>query len=542
MRVAILLAIVALVAAIDPIIIKGNKFFNSVSGNQFYVIGVDYAPSTSTPDPLADTTSLNRDIPYFKQLGINTIRVYSTDSTANHTAGLQLLANAGIYLILDVTDSSFSINSGAPNWDLQLFNQVKAKLTPFLGQPGVLGFLAGNEVVNNWNQTNAAAYVKASIRDVKAYIKSQGYSTPVGYAATDVPANVPLQEYLDCISRDTSVDFYGLNTYRWCGNVTYSQTSYPELAQQFGNYHAPFIFTEYGCNTVNGTIIERPFTEVQAIYGSQMTGFLSGGLVYEWSQETNQYGLVTISGSTVTPRNDFNNLKNQIAQISPTIATLSGTSDTTSTVDSCPSQNQNGNTFLTYTASNTLPPTPNATICSCMFNQLNCITSVTDINNAASITADIQANTGFICGVIDCSAINANSGTGVYGQYSGCNALQRASYVLNAYYNQNKNQGRSACDQGNFKSVQFVASPSNQCDLGAAVTTTPAATAPVATTAAATSAAGTSSTVTTSTVTTSANPASTTATGSTTVRLGTGDARAIVPTILSVIIVCIMAL
>ena len=40
-----------------------------------------------------------------------------------------------------------------------------------------------------------------------------------------------------------------------------------------------------------------------------MTAVYSGGLVYEYSQESSNYGLVTISGSSVTERDDFTALK-----------------------------------------------------------------------------------------------------------------------------------------------------------------------------------------------------------------------------------------
>lgn len=44
-----------------------------------------------------------------------------------------------------------------------------------------------------------------------------------------------------------------------------------------------------------------------------MTGVYSGGLVYEYSMESNNYGLVEISGDTVTPTSDFTALQSQLA-------------------------------------------------------------------------------------------------------------------------------------------------------------------------------------------------------------------------------------
>jgi hypothetical protein len=53
------------------------------------------------------------------------------------------------------------------------------------------------------------------------------------------------------------------------------------------------------------------FTEVQALYGQQMT-VLSGGLVYEYTQEEQDYGLVVVNtNGSVTLRVDYDNLQGQ---------------------------------------------------------------------------------------------------------------------------------------------------------------------------------------------------------------------------------------
>lgn len=51
-------------------------------------------------------------------------------------------------------------------------------------------------------------------------------------------------------------------------------------------------FSEYGCNNVK----PRTFTNVPVLYGDQMS-VLSGGLVYEYTQESDEYGLVAINSS-----------------------------------------------------------------------------------------------------------------------------------------------------------------------------------------------------------------------------------------------------
>ena len=66
-----------------------------------------------------------------------------------------------------------------------------------------------------------------------------------------------------------------------------------------------------------------------------MTPVYSGGLVYEYSEEGNKYGLVTISGSTVTESQDFTNLANQYKQNQ---VSGDGGYKSTGTPSTCPTQ------------------------------------------------------------------------------------------------------------------------------------------------------------------------------------------------------------
>lgn len=48
-----------------------------------------------------------------------------------------------------------------------------------------------------------------------------------------------------------------------------------------------------------------------------MTPVYSGGLVYEYSEEGSGYGLVTISGNTITPKSDFTALMSALSKTPP---------------------------------------------------------------------------------------------------------------------------------------------------------------------------------------------------------------------------------
>jgi hypothetical protein len=68
--------------------------------------------SSKLADPTADLTRLRRDVKEFEKLGINTVRMYTVDNapSANHDEAMKLLADAGVYVALDVNTPQNSLN------------------------------------------------------------------------------------------------------------------------------------------------------------------------------------------------------------------------------------------------------------------------------------------------------------------------------------------------------------------------------------------------------------------------------------------------
>jgi hypothetical protein len=199
---------------------------------------------------------------------------------------------------------------------------VFATIDAFKSFDNTLGFFSGNEVVNDANNTAASTWVKATTRDMKAYIAKQSpRNIPVGYSAADVSSNrLPLAEYLNCGDDSTRGDFYAFNNYAWCGNSSYTQSGYDQRVAEFSNYSVPLFFSEYGCNLVQPRLFTEvgalcnPITNLTNIDSSQMTPVFSGGLVYEWSQEVSDYGLVDLTNGSVSLLPDYNNLKAEFAE------------------------------------------------------------------------------------------------------------------------------------------------------------------------------------------------------------------------------------
>ncbi|RPB28606.1 hypothetical protein L211DRAFT_777693 [Terfezia boudieri ATCC MYA-4762] len=295
---------VSLVSAIDTIEIKGRHFYNSKSGKPFFIKGVDYQPGGSAAvekgsDPLSDPEKCARDIFLFQKLGINTIRVYSVDPTLNHDECMTMLAGAGIYLVLDVNTplSNEHIYDMEPwtTYTPAYIKHVFECIEVFSGYDNTLAFLAGNEIVHTkGSELVSPKYIKSVVRDMKAYITHQiPRSIPVGYSNADhVEFRVSLAEYLAC-GEIGWVDFFAINSYQWCGDNTFEGSGYDVLVNDYKNYSLPIFFSEYGCNLVR----PRLFQETAALFSDQMTGVFSGGLIYEYSQEPADYGIVKIASN-----------------------------------------------------------------------------------------------------------------------------------------------------------------------------------------------------------------------------------------------------
>lgn len=244
--------------------------------------------SSGYTDPLADATACARDVPIMAELRTNVIRTYAINASADHSACMKLLSEAGIYVISDLSDPDLSIDRNDPSWTTNLFARYTSVVDELAQYNNTIGFFAGNEVSNTIATSDASAFVKAAVRDTKKYIKEKGYrSMGVGYATADVSdIRADMADYFDCGDAEDSIDFWGYNIYSWCGNSTYAKSKYQARTEEFANYSVPVFFAEYGCNEVT----PREFTEVKALYGDTMAEVWSGGIVYMYFQEANNYG------------------------------------------------------------------------------------------------------------------------------------------------------------------------------------------------------------------------------------------------------------
>ena len=180
-------------------------------------------------------------------------------------------------------------------------------------------------------------YVKAAIRDLKAYRNARGYrKIPLSYTTGDnAEIRVQVAEYLACGDVEDSAELYGLNLYSWCGNSSYYTSGYDKLYEQYQTYSLPVAFAETGCNIIS----PRDFADVQTMLGPVFQAVFSGAVVYEWRMEDNGFGIVEYPSSSLagfpTTLDEYNSLKTVFSSVNPT-GTAKADYEPSNTAPACP--------------------------------------------------------------------------------------------------------------------------------------------------------------------------------------------------------------
>lgn len=402
--------------------------------------------------------------------------MYAIDPDQDHSECMGLLQDAGIYVIADLGEPETSINRDTPAWNIDIYNRYTKVVDELQKYSNTLGFFAGNEVSNAPNNTIASAFVKAAVRDVKAYIIDKKYRPiGVGYATNDDETRTNLADYFNCGPPEQSIDFWGYNIYSWCGDSDLDKSSYTIRTKEFSTYNVPAFFAEYGCNKVQ----PRKFTEVAALFGDSLTPVWSGGILYMYFQETNNYGmppnglisvqaeisnidigLVKIGANKqVTTLADFNVYSTQIAKVTPS-GVKSADYKPTNTARACPTLGSS------WEAVSQLPPAPNPDICRCMAQNLTCVA------NSGLDAKSLKAQFDYICDDRqgnNCEGINADAKIGKYGAYSMCDPNDRLSWAFNTYFFDQTTNNPANDDPCNFDGDAKKQNPSSPSSCKAAV-------------------------------------------------------------------------
>ncbi|KAH0279238.1 glycolipid anchored surface protein GAS1, partial [Aureobasidium melanogenum] len=176
---------------------------------------------------------LEQNVVLFKELGINTLYIYSVDNTKQHDKAMKLLQEAGIYVVVGVSTPSCCINRSDP--------------------------------YGSYNTANVSSFLKTA--GVMA-----GYANTLGIVAT----------------------YHMLPNYGWAGIKSNMQMSgWNALIERYEKFAIPAFLSEYGVNTYQ----PRQFLETSALYSDPMTRVFSGGCVYDFTDTPNNFGLVAMPGA-----------------------------------------------------------------------------------------------------------------------------------------------------------------------------------------------------------------------------------------------------
>jgi len=298
-----------IVSEANPIIIRGQFLYDSVTGDRFFAKGVAYNPRNEkydksfgsnvkvegwvdkcvpgNPDgPLPYTEDVqsddheeewNTDLEAMANMGANTVRLYNIDPSKDHSKFMNKAASLGIYVIVPLNGKDWGFLPAFPSpscytQEIEGYGNVGVNALSFAKQvvkqfskfPNTLMFTVANELPQN-DKNGFAAFpcVKALTRDIHRYQKSCGSTmrkVPLIYSDVDMgpPDRGDIAKYLTCAveSEDDAVDAYGLNVYSWCDETypgdgkadNFKYSPYYQIEKGFKNFGVPLLFTEFGCN------------------------------------------------------------------------------------------------------------------------------------------------------------------------------------------------------------------------------------------------------------------------------------------------------
>lgn len=321
-------------SSLNPLVIKGTKFFDSATGDEVVIRGVDYYPRPNAGDLNANSIDLftethahvwQRDIPYLQALGINAIRIYAVNASQNHDGFMCAMERAGIYVVValshDCPTCAITRDEAPKCYPPALKEQGMAVISAFSKYSNTLAFSAGNEVNHvappgqpEWN----APCQKKFLSDMRHYIascsreESNGFGSmrkiPVGLVVADTDREDNAMYYnchdewrdqmgnLHNESDNEYAEFYGLNSYVACNGTANAYNEFlglEALQQSFAsyNYSIPVLLTEFGCisdsfPTIDEHEGQRNFLEARFLLEQPaLRDTFAGGLVFEYSME-----------------------------------------------------------------------------------------------------------------------------------------------------------------------------------------------------------------------------------------------------------------
>ncbi|MCJ1430073.1 1,3-beta-glucanosyltransferase gas1, partial [Sticta canariensis] len=272
-------------------------------------------------DPLTDNHDCSQPVLYLKNLHTNVIRTYYIDTSRDHSNCMALFAQAGIYVMVDLMTPGYVIDLLNPIWNDVLYNQYTSVIDTMHNYTNLPGFTLGDDVISGISQKHSGPYLKAAVRDMKAYIRQKSYRPiPVGSvnSVNGQDNNFTFSDYLNCGDKsEDNIDFWGANIRDWCessyngrtSNYTYS--SYAIATSALSAYPLPAFLAAYGC--ADPSYLD--FSDIDVIYGQLMSPVWSGGFFHQYfSRPDTSDGFVDPAGELTA---NYWNVSRHLAAVSP---------------------------------------------------------------------------------------------------------------------------------------------------------------------------------------------------------------------------------
>lgn len=259
---------------------------------------LDPYSAESNIDPLSDhwLPELRKDIPYFRELGINAISVNHKEASNNPTQALKLLRDAGIHVIITLlTDlrtlagrNGTAFDEPSDSIDIQeLYSPDRVlKMMTIINQTAdfenVLGYSLDFSILGRNGTTRIASLHRAAVRDAKHFLALRGgRQIPIGASVPDImPIRKPGMAFLAAGEPAERIDFFSFDCYSWVNKSSFKISGYQNLVEAYGDSPLPMFFSEYGANM---GFKAREFNEVECLFSPDMTGVFSGGFVQTYN-------------------------------------------------------------------------------------------------------------------------------------------------------------------------------------------------------------------------------------------------------------------
>jgi hypothetical protein len=315
-------------AANEPISTKGTWFWRG--DERLLIKGISYIPRTpggdpwsteSKVDPLDESRlgELKRDISVFRELGLNTIQVSALRPGKDYSKAMNLLADAGIYVLVTLFEDFPAPDEVGPSLDTtpyyttDLLKPALKVVDEMANYPNLLGFVVGAEAINRPEVSKLAEIYRAAVRDIKTWLRARGgREPPVGVSINDSPMiKRDMLEYFTAGDSLERVDFFAMDSWGWVYKSSFQISGWKTIVEAYGKYPVPMYLSAFGGHAGK----KRLWEEIGCLFSPDMTGVFSGGCAYTYFEGGNRYGIVKATGHEVRNKDEYARLREQFGVV-----------------------------------------------------------------------------------------------------------------------------------------------------------------------------------------------------------------------------------